>query len=230
MGNMLGNAFGALGQNDLNSLLSSCYLIFINMVVFNSKNVSENELELTQEVLAIFEYYFGEKISLNRSYKNPLRIDNNPGCKFFIGRTGKLLFIDTSRRNSVRDCFGFICDKYNCKLYKALQIINRDFKLGFEGKPLDHLVYDYSWPSLDVFEKAKEEKRLLCLKRNWEFYDKEYWGQYGITLKVLSKFNVIPVQTVFKGNKILWRNSRENLINSFPKISWIVFVLILLNI
>lgn len=187
------------------------------MVVFNSKNVSENELELTKDnillklpELAIFEYYFGEKISLNRSYKNPLRIDNNPGCKFFIGRTGKLLFIDTSRRNSVRDCFGFICDKYNCKLYKALQIINRDFKLGFEGKPLDHLVYDYSWPSLDVFEKAKEEKRLLCLKRNWEFYDKEYWGQYGITLKVLSKFNVIPVQTVFKGNKILWRNSREN--------------------
>lgn len=187
------------------------------MVVFSSRNISENELELTKEnvlrktsELNIFEYYFGEKINLKDSYKNPLRKDENAGCKFFIGRTGKLLFIDSSRSGSVRDCFGFICDKYDCNLYKALQIINRDFGLGFQGEKLGHLVYDFSEPKLEDLKKRKEVKKLLCLSRGWRLYDRNYWSQYGITLKTLKTFNVIPVQVVLKGDKIIWRNTEEN--------------------
>lgn len=196
-------------------------------MVFSLKNVSNENRELTKEnvlkkisELQIFEYYFENRIDLKQSYTNPLRVDQAPGCKFFIGRTGKLLFIDSSRKNSVRDCFGFICDKYNCSLYKALQIINRDFKLGFEGEELNHLVYDYSQPTLDYFEKEKEkEKKLLCLKRAFKIYDKLYWQQYGVGLVTLKKFNVLPVQTVFYDNKILWRNSETNPIYcyNFPK-------------
>ena len=196
-------------------------------MVFSLKNISNEESSLTKEnvlkkvsELHIFEFYFENKINLRQSYTNPLRVDQAPGCKFFIGRTGKLLFIDSSRTNSVRDCFGFVCDKYNCDLYKALQIINRDFKLGFEGEELGHLVYDFSQPTLDYFEKQKrEEKKLLCLKRNWRIKDKIYWQEYGIGLATLRKFNVIPVQTVFYDNKILWRDSEYNPIYcyNFPK-------------
>lgn len=188
------------------------------MTVFNLKNVSKEERELTKEnvlkkvsELQIFEYYFENRITLRESYTNPLRADSSPGCKFFIGRTNKLLFIDTSRQNSVRDCFGFVCDKYNCNLRMALQIINRDFKLGFEGEELGHLVYDFSQPTLDYFEEQKEEeKKLLCLKRAFRYADKKYWQQYGVDLMTLKKFNVIPIQTVFYDNRILWRNSEEN--------------------
>lgn len=188
------------------------------MTIFNLKNVSKEERELTKEnvlkkvsELQIFQYYFEDKIELRKSYTNPLRSDNSPGCKFFIGKTNKLLFIDTSRQNSVRDCFGFVCDKYNCNLRMALQIVNRDFNLGFEGEKLKHLIYDFSQPTLNYFEEQKqEEKKLLCLKRAFRNEDKNYWKQYGIGLTTLNLFNVIPIQTVFYDNRILWRDSKEN--------------------
>lgn len=168
----------------------------------------------------IFEFYFGESINLNDSYKNPLRSDPNPGCKFFIGRNGKLLFIDFSRKNSVVDCFGFICKKYDCDLYTALKRINQDFRLTLgtaEEQSLKDSIYEYTKPNLDFFELTKEKKsELLCLKRKFENYDLDYWQNgYGVTPETLKKFNVFCVRTVFKNNKPIWRNSKENPIYAY---------------
>lgn len=140
----------------------------------------------------IFEFYFGESINLNDSYKNPLRSDPNPGCKFFIGRNGKLLFIDFSRKNSVVDCFGFICKKYDCDLYTALKRINKDFRLTLgtaEEQSLKDSIYEYTKPNLEFFELTKEKKsELLCLKRKFENYDLDYWQNgYGVTPETLKK-------------------------------------------
>lgn len=183
----------------------------LDKVSSNTKELNkDNVLKMLSEVL-IFEYYFEQKIDLKQTYKNPLREDPQAGCRFFIGRNDKLLFIDFSRKNSVVDCFGFICKKYNCDLYKALQIVNRDFGLGFNSQPLKDLVYDYSKPTLEYFEKEKkEENKILCRKRQFSLYDLRYWQQFGITLDTLKKFNVIPVQTVFLNNKPLWRHHKDN--------------------
>lgn len=192
---------------------------------FNLKNLKDKELtkdnvlkEIHEKIL--FEYYFGQEINLAESYVNPLRRDNNPGCKFFIGKTGKLLFIDFAERNSVVDCFGFICKKYNCNLYTALKIINRDFRLGLgteNEQNLPDLVYEYTKPDLDFFKQTKEKRsELLCLKRNYENYDLNYWvNDYGISEETLKKFNVRCVKTVFKNNKPIWRNTKENPIYAY---------------
>ncbi len=168
----------------------------------------------------IFEFYFGQEINLEDSYVNPLRKDSNPGCKFFIGRNEKLLFIDFAKRNSVVDCFGFICQKYDCNLYTALKLINKDFRLmlGTENEQnFSDLVYEYSKPDLDFFEKNKEKKsELLCLRRKYENYDLQYWTKdYGISEQTLKKFNVFCVRTVFKNNKAIWRSSKENPIYAY---------------
>lgn len=193
--------------------------------LFDLSRIKDKELT-KDNVLAevhekvIFEYYFGSAINLEDSYVNPLRKDSNPGCKFFIGRNGKLLFIDFARKGSVVDCFGFICLKYNCTLYTALKIINKDFRLGLgtesEQLPKD-LVYEYTKPDLNFFEQTKEKKsELLCLRRKYENYDLDYWcGNYGISQETLKKFNVFPVQIVFKKNKPIWRNSKENPIYAY---------------
>ena len=51
------------------------------------------DLILEQETLSrilteekIFEKYFGEPVDFYKSYKNPLRSDNNSGCNFFYGK------------------------------------------------------------------------------------------------------------------------------------------------
>ena len=203
---------------------------FIIMVIprkkmFDLSKVKDKELtkenvlnEVHEKV--IFEYYFGSEINLTDSYVNPLREDNNPGCKFFIGKNRKLLFIDFAKRNSVVDCFGFICLKYNCNLYTALKIINKDFRLGL-GTEIERgykdSVYEYTKPSLEFFEQNKEKKsELQCLKRKYENYDYDYWtNDYGISKETLEKYNVFCVSTVFKNGKPIWRNTKENPIYAY---------------
>ena len=192
---------------------------------FDLSNIKDQELT-KENVLkyisekTIFEYYFGEDINLNFSYKNPLRRDLNPGCKFFIGRNQKLLFIDFSKTKSVVDCFGFICQKYNCDLPMALKIVNRDFRLGLgtdNEQNLGDLIYEYTVPSLDYFEDTKEKKSdLLCIKRQYENYDLDYWTKdYGISAETLDKFNVYCVKGVYNNNKPLWISTKENPIYAY---------------
>lgn len=178
----------------------------------------QNVLKYLDEHL-IFEYYFGKKIDLNESYVNPLREDQNPGCKFFIGNKGKLLFIDFAKKTSVVDCFGFVSKKYDCSFYDALRIINRDFRLNL-GSEKDiassNLVYEYSQPKLEYLEICKKNKKqLLCVKRSYKDYDLEYWQSYGISLETLIKYNTFAVETVFSDNKIIWRNSKTNPIYAY---------------
>jgi hypothetical protein len=81
--------------------------------------------QVTQE--SIFEFYFGQKIDLAKKYKSPLREDKTPGCSFFYGQSGDLLFFDSQEGNC--DCFRFIMLKFRCSYYDAIIKIKMDFKL-----------------------------------------------------------------------------------------------------
>ena len=187
-------------------------------VIKDEELTKKNILKYLDEHL-IFEYYFGEKIDMNSSYTNPLREDQNPGCRFFKGHSGKLLFIDFAKKTSVIDCFGFISKKYDCSFYDALKIVNRDFRLNL-GNEKDmlppNMVYEYSQPKLEYLEICKKnDKKLLCIKRKYEEYDLNYWESYGITLETLNKFNVFAVNTVFSNGKVIWRNLKKNPIYAY---------------
>lgn len=195
----------------------------MSSTTFNLKGISD--LELSKENIlkkldeqVIFENYFGQAIDLSKNYSNPLRIDNSPGCKFFIGKNKRLLFIDFARKASVMDCFQFIQKRYHCDFQTALKIINKDFRLGLGGEH-GSLIKDLTYETVRLtdkyYDEIKKEIPLKCLKREWTKKDLEYWEDFGITLDILNFYNVVPTEAVYKGNKLIWRNFPNNPIYTY---------------
>jgi len=181
-------------------------------MILNTKKVRDYK-ELTKENIlkevdekTLFQFYFQNEIDFKKTYTNPLRNDKNEGCRFFIGYSGKLLFIDFSK-GTIRDVFGFICDKHLTNLYGALQIINNDFRLGLGNS--DNIYIPRVLREQSVYKELKKSE-LLCLKRNWNDEDIKFWYEYGITKETLTKFNVIPVSKVFLNNKTIASSTLED--------------------
>jgi hypothetical protein len=109
----------------------------------------------------IFEYYFGEKISLSKRYKSPLRKDSSPGCSFYYGQSGDLLFYD-SKEGSM-DCIKFIMSKYNLSFFDTMVKIKTDLiELQTIKKSSD-------------FETKNSLKKIEIKKRNFNQQELDYW-------------------------------------------------------
>jgi hypothetical protein len=158
----------------------------------------------------IFQKYLGIS-DINYFFRSPLRNDSNPTCNLFIGRKGQMLYIDFGKSNSVCDGIGFVSQMYNISFTDTLNKISHGFNLplGLSGivntdiKPvitLDSCIKKEDLPKSDILIKT----------RKFEEYDLYYWNSYGITLNTLKQFNVYAVNTVYRYNKIVWRNREDN--------------------
>ena len=187
--------------------------------MFNLSKIKDYEDLNIQNILKyisqkdIFEYYFGEEIDTNRQYKNPLRIDNRPGCRFFYSNVDdNLLFKDFSIKSPPIWCFEFIRLKYNLLTsYDVLIMINNDFKLGLGINLNEH---NNNLASNINFEKRESldiiRLPIKCRTQSFNKFDLNYWNQFGISLSTLNYYNVYSVKHVWKGNDIIWRYTKYN--------------------
>lgn len=147
----------------------------------------------------IFEHYFGQPVSLEQKYTNPLRVDNNPGCQFYYNKSGILLFNDFSTTDAPLDCFEFVKQKFDISFYEALLQIDYDFNLGYG------LTTNYTPISVKPKPHIIPKKiSLLCKPQPLNIRDLHYWNQYGISKATLKKFNVYSVKAVFKNKQPHW--------------------------
>lgn len=157
--------------------------------VYITKDKILNEISESQ----IFEYYLGIVPDLNKLYKNPLRNDENPGCKFYIGTSNKLRFRDYATGFD-EDFVGVVMTLNKCNYPTALETIAQDFGLFGQSR-----LRKVSVPKIDdsYIKKEKSKTKFRIRPRKWNRSDATYWSKYYITSKILSLFNVIAVDVAW---------------------------------
>jgi hypothetical protein len=101
------------------------------------------------------------------------------------------------------DGIQYVMDRYGVDFISALTIISNDFGL------LD-LKHDRK-PSLEFLGLSKEVKscEIKIKLRTWSKKDKEYWGQFNISLDLCKKYDIYPIShywlndRMFEGGKQL---------------------------
>lgn len=156
---------------------------------------------LTQETIA--SHYLGYPVTTKKLYRSPFRSDKCPTCSYYKSRTGVLYFHDFAT-NQQYNCFNIVMEMYNCDFYKSLEIIAKDFGLILgekEQKPIFEII-----PEI----KQKETTLLQIEEKDFSESELEWWKSYGITPKILKKYNVYSAKSVFLDGKIVAMSSKNH--------------------
>lgn len=149
----------------------------------------------TEEQIMEFYLHIPVKKGLQRS---PLRKDEHPTCSFYRNKSGTLLFKDFATGQSL-NIFGVVQYIFKCDYFTALKIIAND--LG--------IVKDSTLSK----NKGKINKQAKYLKptvisniqvqiQNFSEIELEWWSKYGVTPRILKKFNVFSCKFVFLNGNI----------------------------
>lgn len=150
--------------------------------------------ELTREYILqhvseeeIFEK-FGVRVEKGM-FRSPLRIDRHPTCRFFRKRNGRLTLHDFSGHFS-GDCFDLVQRTRGCNFPQALEEVARVFQI-IDGKPTRQPVKS------EVVIGPRTECELRIASMPWDGQHLEWWEDYGVDIRTLNKFNVVPVKQVW---------------------------------
>ena len=163
-------------------------------IIIRESLTVNNIMKLTNEY-DIFRTYCLPFKEAGKFFKSELREDNNPTCKIFLNEHDALIYHDFNGNS--HNCFTYIVYKYNIDFNTALNIINRDFKLGLSSSWSDDTNHDEIAPK--KYDKKKLKHQTVTIlqkrKRKWSKLDKEYWfNKYSISSFTLNYFNVEPIE------------------------------------
>lgn len=150
------------------------------------------------------EYYLGVPVKKGL-YKSPLRHDETPTCSFYRNKAGELIFKDF-RGDFYGNFISVVMYKYSCSYHKALRIIAEDFGLissKSNNKPKSIIV------SSNKFTDTGHSKIQVELQ-DFSKSELDWWGDYGITEKILAKFNVFSCKSVFLNGSYFAATSKHN--------------------
>lgn len=142
---------------------------------------------------------------------SPIRDDIHPTCGFRYDNKGKLKFRDFAGY-FWGDCFDIVAlimgGIYN-KQYdisnredfvKVLRHITFTFKDIFYGQEKDiNLINEINTGIVAIKHK---KLNIELVVRNWNEYDKEYWGKFGVPLQYLNINFIYPVEQYYINRKI----------------------------
>jgi len=137
----------------------------------------------------IFKYYCHNFSKLSDKFCSELRKDRSPTCSI-ITYNGKLLYKDFGNGES-HDCFSYVQRKYNLTFIEALKVIDSDFNLGLHfGVNLKAIMPITYGPQI-----VEERRPVVITKRSrkWGPEDKKFWGQFGVSMELLTKFAIEPI-------------------------------------
>ena len=135
--------------------------------------------------MAIYRYYIGKDIKLNKPMNSPLRRDKNPSWSLYISKSNRILWKDFATGES-GDIVKLVREMYELTYREALKDI---------------------WSSMIAHKSIKRankkitngykhiKKEILVQKKYFTKTDDKYWEQYGIDRNTLKHFNVTPIAT-----------------------------------
>lgn len=139
---------------------------------------------------SIMQYYTGLDVSSKKLALSPFRVDHHFTVSFYKSKSG-ILYLHDFATNEHINCFEAVMKLYNCNYYKALDIIAKDFGL-IEGDNLQKVK-----PCLLKPIEQNKECIIQCQIKDFTKEELEWWNSFGITLKLLKKYNVYSIQHVF---------------------------------
>lgn len=181
----------------------------------------EEILYKTNKGLDIFKHFLGNRFTkVGKSFKSPFYQDSKASCYIYLDKKSNIYkFKDFGDSEYSGDCFFFVSKTfgYSCDdksdFIKVLEIIDGELGLGLEDQKqkFERIVRDSNGavttavniPSIhDGFVTAKNK-----LPIQYKEFSKEellFWNQYGISVDVLKRYNVLSIETyhgVSKENK-----------------------------
>lgn len=142
---------------------------------------------------------------------SPIRDDIHPTCGFRYDSKGKLKFRDFAGY-FWGDCFDVVAlimggiynkqyDISNCEDFvKVLRHITFTFKDIFYGQEKDINLINEINTGIVAIKHKKPNIELVV--RDWNEYDKEYWGRFGVPLQFLNINFIYPVEQYYINRKI----------------------------
>lgn len=124
---------------------------------------------------------------------NPLRNDHNPTASFYRSKnTGELIFNDFG--SSFHGNFiSVVMEKYGCTYYQACEQIAKDFNLcNVDNNSLAPVIVKNTTKF-----NTSEPSTIQITEQKFTDLELKWWGSYGITSKILRKFNVYSCKHVF---------------------------------
>lgn len=164
---------------------------------WDGKKICKEDIFENYDQVALFEKYFGSSIDFKKSYKNRLRSDRKPNCKFKY-RNGTLKFFDWAASKSY-DVIQWVMDDYNLNYFDAIKKISEDFKFNKNIKPI-HKPYEI------------EEDKIEFIQIQPKSYSEQfvnYFRQYLITEKTCQEDNVYCVNELFINNEKWYLRDNE---------------------
>ena len=141
----------------------------------------------------IFAYYCNSFKELGRPFCSELRQDKKPNVYIILWK-GRLLYKDFACPEHKFDCFGYVMAAYNVSFYSALRIIDNDFGLNLASNK-EEMAFTKGYLGYRSNIKIEDKKVTIIKKKSrpWKRKDADFWSQYLISKKTLTKFAVSPI-------------------------------------
>lgn len=169
----------------------------------NKKLVTKDELLKHISPLNIYNFYSGKQLKPGKVTISPLRDEKNPSFALFY-RNGELFFKDFVIGGG--DCIKFVQKKFGLNFMNALSKIVIDFNLKnhFEYNNINNITINKNFKEVDESKIDKKSETYLNIKkRSWKQYDVDYWNSFGISLKILKFYKVVPISHIFLNENII---------------------------
>ena len=140
----------------------------------------------------IFKHFCANFEDIGKKFRSDLREDNSPTVHI-INWNHKLLYKDWGCPEHSFDCFAYIQYKYNTDFYGVLRLIDSAFGLGLSaGVRLNRTTR-----KVERQVRPQAPSKIAVKVRRWNYKDRLYWDQFGITEDILCIFDVKPITHVW---------------------------------
>lgn len=174
-------------------------------------NLNKEEIFISKEYLLehltdyeIFNAYINHPILPGKNILSPLRKEKTPSFGFFMGEHNELCF-NEFKLGVKGDCIKFVQILYNLTYFEALSRIAIDFNLDCDdiilkkdvGKSKVFKRKENVLDREEFISKIKYGFKLGIKRRDWQIQDISFWNDFGIDIKTLNKYNVVPISYFF---------------------------------
>lgn len=153
----------------------------------------------------IFRYYIISFNKPGKAFCSELRKDKKPSCSIKLLSDGRAIYKDFST-GEVYTPISYLKYKYNLSYLKTLIMISNDFNIGNYGKVektmgINAKIYQRQPKSIQI--------SLRIVSKLFTKTGLEYWKKYGITEKILNKYEVKQISQYYLNGNTIRINKNE---------------------
>ena len=152
--------------------------------------LSKEEILKHLNEYTLFKYYCTNFERVGKLFKSELRADKNNSA-IINEYKNHLKYADFGDGTNI-GVFDYIMKKYNLSYRECLELIDKDFNLGYKSNSTlnkQPIKLDYS------YNKESSSSIIYIQSRSWCSKDGKFWlHKCGITLNTLNKYRVYPIE------------------------------------